>query len=66
MTLQEKITKQTAEIIHRELDPEGVLVRVTAKHLCSDLMNPKSSITDIITTFSTGLMKLITHLELKP
>ena len=58
LTLQEKITKQTAEIIHRELDPEGVLVRVTAKHLCSDLMNPKSSITDIITTFSTGLYEI--------
>jgi GTP cyclohydrolase I len=58
LTLQEKITKQTAEIIHKELNPEGVLVRVTAKHLCSDLMNPKSSITDIITTFSTGIYEI--------
>ena len=58
LTLQEKITKQTAEIIHKELSPEGVLVRVTAKHLGSDLMNPKSSITDMNTTFSTGIYEI--------
>ena len=58
LTLQEKITQLAAEAIQKELEPEGVLTRVTAKHLCSDLMNPKSSISDIITTFSTGVYEL--------
>ena len=58
LTLQEKITKQAAEIIQNKLDAQGVLVRVTAKHLCSDLMNPKSASSDVITTFSTGIYDL--------
>tara|TARA_B100000902_G_scaffold154150_1_gene150662 strand:+ start:2480 stop:3043 length:564 start_codon:yes stop_codon:yes gene_type:complete len=58
LTLQEKITQLAAEIIQKELEPDGVLARVRAKHLCSDLMNPKSSTSDIITTFSTGVYEL--------
>jgi GTP cyclohydrolase I len=58
LTLQEKITQKAAEVIHRELEPEGVFIRVTAKHLCSDLMNPKSTISDVVTTFSTGIYEL--------
>jgi GTP cyclohydrolase I len=58
LTLQEKITQKAAEVIHRELEPEGVFIRVTAKHLCSDLMNPKSTISDVITTFSSGIYEL--------
>ena len=58
LTLQEKITQNAAEVIHRELEPEGVFIRVTAKHLCSDLMNPKSTVSDVITTFSTGIYEL--------
>ena len=58
LTLQEKITQKAAEVIHKELEPEGVFIRVTAKHLCSDLMNPKSTISDVITTFSLGIYEL--------
>ena len=58
LTLQEKITQKAAEVIHKELEPEGVFIRVTAKHLCSDLMNPKSTISDVITTFSSGIYEL--------
>ena len=58
LSLQEKITQKAAEVIHRELEPEGVFIRVTAKHLCSDLMNPKSTISEVITTFSTGIYEL--------
>ena len=58
LTLQEKITQKAAELIHKELEPEGVFIRVTAKHLCSDLMNPKSTVSDVITTFSTGICEL--------
>jgi len=58
LTLQEKITQLASEIIQKELEPDGVLTRVRAKHLCSDLMNPKSSTSDVITTFSTGVYEL--------
>ena len=58
LTLQEKITQKAAELIHKELEPEGVFIRVTAKHLCSDLMNPKSTVSDVTTTFSTGIYEL--------
>ena len=58
LTLQEKITQKAEEVIYRELEPEGVFIRVTAKHLCSDLMNPKSTISEVITTFSTGIYDL--------
>jgi len=58
LSLQEKITQKAAEVINRELEPEGVFIRVTAKHLCSDLMNPKSTISDVVTTFSTGIYEL--------
>lgn len=58
LTLQEKITQKAAELIHKELEPEGVFIRVTAKHLCSDLMNPKSTISEVITTFSIGIYEL--------
>jgi len=58
LTLQEKITQKAAEVINKELEPEGVFIRVTAKHLCSDLMNPKSTISEVITTFSTGIYEL--------
>ena len=58
LTLQEKITQKAAELIHKELEPEGVFIRVTAKHICSDLMNPKSTVSDVITTFSTGIYEL--------
>jgi GTP cyclohydrolase I len=58
LTLQEKITQLASEIIQKELEPDGVLTRVRAKHLCSDLMNPKSSTSEVITTFSTGVYEL--------
>jgi GTP cyclohydrolase I len=58
LTLQEKITQKAAEVINKELEPEGVFIRVSAKHLCSDLMNPKSTISEVITTFSTGIYEL--------
>ena len=58
LTLQEKITQKAAEVINKELEPEGVFIRVTAKHLCSDLMNPKSTISEVITTFSIGIYEL--------
>ncbi len=58
LTLQEKFTEIISKTIYEELKCEGVLTRVTAKHLCSDMKNPKNSISDVITTHSIGLYEL--------
>lgn len=58
LTLQEKLTEIIVNTINDVLECEGVFARITAKHLCSDMINPKNSISDIITTYSTGLYEL--------
>ena len=58
LTLQEKLTEAIVNAINDVLQCEGVFVRIKAKHLCSDMNNPKNSISDIITTYSTGLYEL--------
>ncbi len=58
LTLQEKLTETIANTINKTLGCEGVFVRIKAKHLCSDMINPKNSTSDIVTTFSTGLYEL--------
>tara|TARA_Y100001970_G_scaffold61388_1_gene78402 strand:- start:126 stop:692 length:567 start_codon:yes stop_codon:yes gene_type:complete len=58
LTLQEKYTEIISKTIYKELKCEGVFTRVTAKHLCSDMTNPKNSISDVITTHSIGLYEL--------
>ena len=58
LTLQEKLTEKIGNTINDVLECEGVFVRIKAKHLCSDMMNPKNSISDIITTYSKGLYEL--------
>jgi len=58
LTLQEKLTETIASTINDVLECEGVFVRIKAKHLCSDMINPRHSISDIISTYSTGLYEL--------
>ena len=58
LTIQEKLTQKIANSIYDVLECEGVFVRIKAKHLCSDMMNPKNSNSDIVTTYSKGLYEL--------
>ena len=58
LTIQEKLTENIANAINDVLQCEGVFVRIKAKHLCSDMMNPKNSISDVVTTYSKGLYEL--------
>ena len=58
LTIQEKLTEKIANSINDVLECEGVFVRIKAKRLCSDMMNPKNSISDVVTTFSVGLYEL--------
>tara|TARA_B100000674_G_C37877068_1_gene932486 strand:+ start:613 stop:1173 length:561 start_codon:yes stop_codon:yes gene_type:complete len=58
LTLQEKLTEKIATFLHGTLDAEGVFVKMSAKHLCSDLINSQNSSEDVITTYSTGVYEL--------
>ncbi len=58
LTLQEKLTEKIASFIHETLDADGVFIKMTAKHLCSDLLNSQNSSEEVITTYSTGVYEL--------
>ena len=58
LTLQEKLTERIALFIHETVDADGVFVKMSGKHLCSDLLNSKNSSEEVITTFSTGVYEL--------
>ena len=58
LTLQEKLTEKIATFIYEILDADGVFVKISGKHLCSDLLNSKNSSEEVITTFSTGVYEL--------
>ena len=58
LTLQEKLTEKIASFIHKTLDADGVFVKMSAKHLCSDLLNSQNSSEEVITTYSTGVYEL--------
>ena len=42
LTLQEKLTEKIATFIYEILDADGVFVKMSGKHLCSDLLNSKN------------------------
>ena len=58
LTLQETLTENIASFVHKTLDADGVFVRMSAKHLCSDLLNSQNSSKEVITTYSTGVYEL--------
>ena len=51
-------TEKIASFIHKTLDADGVFVKMSAKHLCSDLLNSQNSSEEVITTYSTGVYEL--------
>tara|TARA_B100001121_G_scaffold291282_1_gene291856 strand:+ start:1415 stop:1975 length:561 start_codon:yes stop_codon:yes gene_type:complete len=58
LTLQEKLNEKIASFIHEILDADGVFVKISAKHLCSDLLNSQNSSKEVMTTYSTGVYEL--------
>ena len=58
LTLQETLTKNIAIEIQNALDPEGVMVKISANHMCSSLLNIENSQTDFETTYSTGIYEI--------
>ena len=58
LTLQESLTKNIAVEIQNALDPKGVMVKISANHMCSSLLNIENSQTKFETTYSTGIYEI--------
>lgn len=54
---QERITTQVAEFLWKELDPKGVAVQLTAKHMCMEMRGVKKHNTWTTTTKLLGFFK---------
>ena len=54
---QERITSQVAEFLQNELNPIGVAVQLTAKHLCMEMRGVKKHDTYTTTTKLIGAFK---------
>ena len=52
--LQERLTSQIADALVKKLDPQGVLVRITATHLCMTLRGVKKPGTKMVTAAIRG------------
>ncbi len=54
---QERITIQVAEFLWKELQPKGVAVQLTAKHMCMEMRGVKKHNTHTTTTKLIGVFK---------
>ena len=54
---QERITTQVAEFLFNELEPKGVAVQLSAKHMCMEMRGVKKHNTWTTTTKLIGLLK---------
>ena len=54
---QERITMQVAEFLWNELEPQGVAVQLTAKHMCMEMRGVKKHDTFTTTTKLIGIFK---------
>jgi len=54
---QERITMQVAEFLWKELEPKGVAVQITAKHMCMEMRGVKKHDTYTTTTKLLGVFK---------
>lgn len=54
---QERITIQVAEFLWEELQPRGVAVQITAKHMCMEMRGVKKHDTHTTTTKLLGIFK---------
>jgi len=54
---QERMTKQIAEFLQKEIKPLGVGVTVTARHMCMEMRGIKARGTETTTSFLTGAFR---------
>lgn len=57
LQIQERLTKQIADVIQQELDPQGVMVVVEAEHLCMKMRGVKNPCADTVTSTVRGLFE---------
>lgn len=54
---QERITKEVAECLHDALDPLGVAVILSARHLCMEMRGIKVKGAETVTSYITGVFR---------
>lgn len=57
LQVQERLTHQIADTLHKALNPQGVGVIINAHHLCVNMRGIKNSSADTTTLFTTGVFK---------
>ena len=55
---QERITNEVAEFLMKELEPKGVAVSISARHLCMEMRGAKKHHTVTVTTALRGNFKI--------
>jgi GTP cyclohydrolase I len=58
LSLQEELTKNICIRINEALDADGVFVQLKANHLCSEIKNNNNAVSEIVTTYSSGIYEL--------
>lgn len=57
LQIQERLTKQIADLLWQELEPQGVIVVVEAEHLCMKMRGIKNPCADTVTSAVRGIFK---------
>lgn len=54
LQIQERLTQQITDSLHDLLVPEGIITKISARHLCSEMRSVKSQPHDVVTVFYRG------------
>lgn len=57
MQIQERMTKEIADVIQEGLDPRGVIVVLEAEHLCMTMRGTKKPSSTMVTSMVTGVFE---------
>jgi GTP cyclohydrolase I len=57
LQLQERMTKQIADVIMESLDPQGVAVVIQAEHLCMTMRGIKKPGSNVVTSAMRGIFE---------
>ena len=57
LQIQERLTKQIADLLWKELDPQGVMVVIEAQHLCMKMRGVKNPCADTVTSAVRGIFE---------
>lgn len=57
LQIQERLTKQIADLMFAELNPQGVIVVIEAEHLCMKMRGVKNPCADTVTSAIRGVFK---------